>query len=87
MCTTNLLGGKGRPARKADNLTAICVPTVWKMWGTSTSDNPMGLHGLLLGEIYLFIVFTWALKVCATPLQPFTTISGSLERARENENF
>jgi hypothetical protein len=24
MSTRNLLGGKGRPARKADNLTAIC---------------------------------------------------------------
>jgi hypothetical protein len=28
MSTRNLPGGKGRPARKADNLTAICVPTV-----------------------------------------------------------
>jgi hypothetical protein len=25
-------GGKGRPARGADNLTAICEPIVWKMW-------------------------------------------------------
>jgi hypothetical protein len=24
MSTRNLYGGKGRPARKADNLTAIC---------------------------------------------------------------
>jgi hypothetical protein len=29
--TRNLPGGKGRPARKADNLTAICEPTVQKM--------------------------------------------------------
>jgi hypothetical protein len=28
MNTRNLPGGKGRPARKADNLTAICEPTV-----------------------------------------------------------
>jgi hypothetical protein len=28
MCTWNLpVGGKGRPARKAENLTAICEPT------------------------------------------------------------
>jgi hypothetical protein len=33
MSTRNLPGSKGRPARKADNLTAICEPTVWKMWG------------------------------------------------------
>jgi hypothetical protein len=32
MSTSNLPGGKGRPARKADNLTAICMPIVWKMW-------------------------------------------------------
>jgi hypothetical protein len=31
MSTKNLPGSKGRPARKAD-LTAICEPTVWKMW-------------------------------------------------------
>jgi hypothetical protein len=28
MSTRNLPGGKRRPARKADNLTAICEPTV-----------------------------------------------------------
>jgi hypothetical protein len=28
MSTKNLPGGKGRPARKADNLTAICEPNV-----------------------------------------------------------
>jgi hypothetical protein len=32
MSTWNLPGGKGRPARKADNFTAICVLTVYKMW-------------------------------------------------------
>jgi hypothetical protein len=28
MSTRNCPGGKGRPARKADNLTAICEPIV-----------------------------------------------------------
>jgi hypothetical protein len=32
MSTRNLHGGKGRPARKADNLTAICKPIVYLMW-------------------------------------------------------
>jgi hypothetical protein len=32
MSTRNLPGGKGRPARKADNLTAICESIVYKMW-------------------------------------------------------
>jgi hypothetical protein len=26
------MGGVGRPARKAENFTAICEPTVYKMW-------------------------------------------------------
>jgi hypothetical protein len=42
MSTRNLPGGKGRPERKADNLTD-CVENV----GASTSHNPMRLHGLL----------------------------------------
>jgi hypothetical protein len=32
MSTRNLPGGKGWPARKADDLTAICKSSVWKMW-------------------------------------------------------
>jgi hypothetical protein len=35
----NLLGSKGRPARKADNLTAICQPIVYKMWETRRLTN------------------------------------------------
>jgi hypothetical protein len=42
-------GGKGRPARKADNLTAVCEPIVLDTVGPSTSHNPMGLHGLVQG--------------------------------------
>jgi hypothetical protein len=30
--TRNLLGGKGRSARKTDKLTANCEPIIWKMW-------------------------------------------------------
>jgi hypothetical protein len=32
MSTRNLPGDKGWPESKADNLTAICEPIVWKMW-------------------------------------------------------
>jgi hypothetical protein len=49
MSNRNLPGGNGRPARKADNLTAICEPIVNKNVGASTSHNPTGLHGLLRG--------------------------------------
>jgi hypothetical protein len=42
--TRHLPGGKGRPRRKSDNLTAICEPV-----GAPKSHNPLGLHGLLQG--------------------------------------
>jgi hypothetical protein len=32
LSTRNYPGGKGRPMLKADNLTAICEPIVYKMW-------------------------------------------------------
>jgi hypothetical protein len=32
MGTRNLPGGEGRPASKADNLTAIYEPNIYKMW-------------------------------------------------------
>jgi hypothetical protein len=32
MSASNLPGVKARPARKADNLTAICEPTVYILW-------------------------------------------------------
>jgi hypothetical protein len=32
MSTRNFPGDKGRPAREADNVTAICEPIVQKMW-------------------------------------------------------
>jgi hypothetical protein len=32
MSTRNLPGGKGRPTRKAENLTAICEALIQKMW-------------------------------------------------------
>jgi hypothetical protein len=32
MSNRNLPGGKGRPARKANILTAICEPAVYNMW-------------------------------------------------------
>jgi hypothetical protein len=40
MCTRNLPGGKGRPARKADNLTAICYPIFYKIWESRLLKTP-----------------------------------------------
>jgi hypothetical protein len=55
MSTTNLPGGKGRPVRRADNLTAICEQIATQKVAASTSHNPMGFHGLLHGYLYLFL--------------------------------
>jgi hypothetical protein len=53
MSTRNLPGGKGRPGREADNLTAVCEPILENV-GASTFHYIMGLHGLLQGQLYLF---------------------------------
>jgi hypothetical protein len=58
MSTRNIPGGEGRQARKADNLTAICDPIVYKNVGASTSHSPMGLHGPLQGYLYLLFLFS-----------------------------
>jgi hypothetical protein len=42
MGTMNLTGGKGRTARKADNLTAICEPTVFTKCGSLDVSQPYG---------------------------------------------
>jgi hypothetical protein len=39
MSTRNLPGGKGRPARGAVNLTAICEPIFSKMWDPRRLTN------------------------------------------------
>jgi hypothetical protein len=57
MSTRNIPGGEGRSARKADNLTAICEPIVYKYVGASTSHSPMGLHGPLQGYLYLYLYY------------------------------
>jgi hypothetical protein len=44
MSTRNLPGSKGRPAHKADNLTAVCEADCMETVEASTSHNPVGLH-------------------------------------------
>jgi hypothetical protein len=44
------LGSKVRRVRKADNLGADCLDNV----GSLTSHNPIGLQGLLRGQLYFF---------------------------------
>jgi hypothetical protein len=49
-------GGKGQPARKADNLTAICETIVKKMWG------PRRLTAVWASAACYKYSFTFALK-------------------------
>jgi hypothetical protein len=43
----NVPGGKGRPARKADILTPLCEPIIYRKRGSLDASQSMGPHGLL----------------------------------------
>jgi hypothetical protein len=51
MSTRKLPGGKGRPARKVTTLLPSVSRLSRENVGASTSDNPMGLHSLLQGQL------------------------------------
>jgi hypothetical protein len=59
MSTKNLPGGKGRPARGADDLTAICEPTVYKMWEPRRLTT-LGPSWPVTGIALLFLLVTIA---------------------------
>jgi hypothetical protein len=52
MSNRNFPGAKGRTTRKTDSLTAICLENM----EASTSHKPIGLHDLLQGQFYLFLL-------------------------------
>jgi hypothetical protein len=69
MSTRYLLRSKVREACNAGNLTAIFSVNYLENVEVSMSQNPMGLHGLLKGQIFLighwkgnFISFKMSLK-------------------------
>jgi hypothetical protein len=49
MSTRNLPVRKGRPARKADNLTAICEPIVQRKYGSHDVSQPYWPSGPVTG--------------------------------------
>jgi hypothetical protein len=58
MSTRIIPGGEGRPACKADNLTAICELTVYKMW------EPQHLTALWVSTAGYRDTFTFYLLFC-----------------------
>jgi hypothetical protein len=65
--TRNLPGGKWRPARKADNLTAIWEPTVSKMWDPRRLTN-LWASTSCCRDNFTFFYFTFN-KNCARRIQ------------------
>jgi hypothetical protein len=55
MSTMNLHGGKWRPALKADNLTIICEPIVWRKC-VSLDFSQLDGPSRPVGYLYLFSV-------------------------------
>jgi hypothetical protein len=58
MSTRNLPGGEGRPARKADDLTAICQPIAYIMWEPRPPTNLWAFTACYR------VSFTFTLLVC-----------------------
>jgi hypothetical protein len=54
MSTRSLNEGKGGTAHKANILSAIYGANYLENVRASTSHNPVGLHGLLRGYLYIF---------------------------------
>jgi hypothetical protein len=50
------LGGKGRPALRADKLTAICEPTVYTKYGSLDVSQPYRLSRSLTGIVLPFFI-------------------------------
>jgi hypothetical protein len=60
MSTRNLPGGKGRPAHKADKLTAVYESTVKKMWEPQNVTT-LWASTACYREIFFLTRFQWTL--------------------------
>jgi hypothetical protein len=66
MSTRNLPAGKVRPARNADNFTAIYDPIGYNTWEPRLLTTLLDLHSLLQGQRLL----TYLLTYLCTELRP-----------------
>jgi hypothetical protein len=81
MSTRMIPGDKGRQARKADNLTAVCEPTVLKMWEPRRltppwPSRPVTGPGLPIYMFFLFLrdVTTYSYNECASKGRSTVTV-------------
>jgi hypothetical protein len=77
MSTSNLPGGKGRPARKTDNLSTICEPTVQKMWEPRRLTTLWASTACYMDSFTVFFFFfIWFVRLLA--LRPLLAYCASL---------
>jgi hypothetical protein len=77
MSTRNRPGGKWRPARKADNFTAICEPAVYKMWEPRRLTNLWASTACYRDSFTFFLAHVTGYALNKQPSDIFLTSSSN----------
>jgi hypothetical protein len=78
--TRNLPGGRGRAARKADNLTVTCEPTVWEMWEPRRLTTPCASTACYRDS---FIFLLWLMTIECIYIVACTTVTRQRPRDKQ----